>query len=294
MGLRIRTNVSSIRAQRHLYDTRKENSLSMERLSSGYRINKAADDAAGLAISEKLRAKIRSAEQAKRNTADGISMVQVTEGAYNEITSVLIRLRELAVQASSDTISNLERGYANKEYVQLVDEIERIGNSTEYNGIRLLQGPEKNNDMDELGIHVGIGDASIPNVDDIKLSLETMKVDINSNIELGREDEIGPIEEGEDFTRVQANEKISKIDRHLTLVANNRAYLGSKQNRLNSTISNLGVQIENMQSTKSRIKDIDFASETANFTQTQILSNSGASVLSQANSAPELVMALLR
>lgn len=295
MGLRIRTNVAALKAHRHLHDTTGRSEANMEKLSSGHRINKAADDAAGLAISESLRAMITSGNQAKRNTQDGISLVQVAEGSYNEITNVLIRLRELATQAASDTISNVERSYANKEYTELVNEIDRIANSTEFNGRYLLKGPEGNDDEQELGIHVGIGDASAPNVDDIKIDLDRIKVDATSVMELGTQDEIGPVDPDEDpFTRAQAAEKITNIDRHLRLVASNRSYLGSKQSRLTSAVDNMAINLENKESSKSRIRDVDFAVETAKFTQNKILSNSGVSVLSHANAYPDLVLSLLR
>ena len=268
----------------------------MEKLSSGYRINKSADDAAGLGVSENLRAQIRSFGQAKRNASDGVSMIQVAEGSYSEITSILIRLRELAIQAASDTISNKERSFTNREYTQLVEEIDRIANSTEFNGRRLLKGPEETDSSDELQIHVGIGDASIENVDDIRINVETIKIDTEEVMPLGKESEIGPesLEDLDAFSRETASEKISQIDRHLKLVANNRAYLGSKQNRLQSTIRNIGVHMENLASAKSQIKDVDFAHETAQMTQYQILQNSGVSITSQANRWPELVMTLLR
>ena len=296
MGLRIRTNMASLRATRHMAETTSELETSMENLSSGFRINKAADDAAGLAISEKLEAKIRSAGQAKRNANDGVSMIQVAEGSFSEITNILVRLRELAIQASSDTISNQERSFSNKEYTQLVHEIDRIANSTEFNGRHLLKGPEENDDFDDLAIHVGVGNASLPNVDDIKLNIKEIKVDLEEEPSLGTESEVGPkdAEDLADFSRAQAAEKIDKIDTHLRLVATKRAYLGSKQNRLQSTIRNIGVQMENMTSSQSQIRNTDFAYETANLTQLQILQNAGVSTQSQANKWPELVMTLLR
>ena len=296
MGLRIRTNMASLRATRHMAETTSELETSMENLSSGFRINKAADDAAGLAISEKLEAKIRSAGQAKRNANDGVSMIQVAEGSFSEITNILVRLRELAIQASSDTISNQERSFSNKEYTQLVHEIDRIANSTEFNGRHLLKGPEENDDFDDLAIHVGVGDASLPNVDDIKLNIKEIKVDLEEEPSLGTESEVGPkdAEDLADFSRAQAAEKIDKIDTHLRLVATKRAYLGSKQNRLQSTIRNIGVHMENMTSSQSQIRNTDFAYETANLTQLQILQNAGVSTQSQANKWPELVMTLLR
>lgn len=150
MGLRIRTNVAQLKATRNLENTTSAMSNNMAKLSSGYRINKSADDAAGLAISDTLNSKIRSMDQAKRNANDGVSMIQVAEGSMNEITNILVRLRELTTQAATDTLGNLERSYTNKEYTQLVDEIDRISNSTEFNGLQLLKGGDGNDGLKSL------------------------------------------------------------------------------------------------------------------------------------------------
>ena len=292
MGLRIRTNATSLNAQGTLGKNNAALKNSMEKLSSGYRINKAADDAAGLAISSNLEAKIRSMGQAKRNANDGISMVQVAEGSMNEMSNILTRMRELATQSASDTISNNEREYTNREYVQLVDEIDRISNTTEFNGIKLLGGEDANG-FDELSIHVGTGDGSEENTDRISLSLEAMKINAGDVLGLGKEDEIGPQSAGDDFSSENAAEKLSVIDDALKTVASSRATLGSKQSRLNSTINNLSVAIENASTSKSRIKDVDFASETANMTQNRILTQAGVSVLGQASQLPEMALSLL-
>jgi flagellin len=296
MGLRILTNIASLRATRALSETTAKVQSSMERLSSGYRINKSADDAAGLAISEMLRGKIRSSEQAKRNASDGISLIQTAEGSMNEITNILIRLRELAVQSASDTIGNKERSFANKEYVELVREIDRVAATTEFNSIKLLGGRDPDIDLNELSLHIGPGDGFVPNTDTLELNLDDIALDAKNVLSLNDGSEIGPadVNELDDFSRVQASEKLATIDTALTMVAGKRAVLGAMQNRLNSAIGNLGVYIENMNTTKSRIKDVDFAEETAKLTQGQILGQSGVSVLSQANAAPELVLSLLR
>ena len=299
MGLRIRTNVAALKAERNMGLTTDRLKTNMEKLSSGYRINKSADDAAGLAISDTLNSKIRSLGQAKRNAMDGISLIQVAEGSMNEITNIMVRLRELATQAASDTISNLERSYTNKEYVQLVEEIDRISNSTEFNGIQLLGG-EESNGFDKLVLHVGAGDGVLPNTDTIDINIDTIKINSSEVLKLAQEGEVGPeaIDPDEEdinglFQRETAAEKLKVLDTAIKTVAGNRATLGAKQSRLNSTINNLGVQIENMNTSKSRIKDVDFASETALFTQNRILGQAGASVLAQANSVPQLVMGLL-
>jgi flagellin len=293
MGLRIKTNVASLAAQRSLSKTTDAQQVSMEKLASGHRINRSADDAAGLAISESMKAKIRSLEQAKRNANDGISLIQVAEGGFNEVSSILVRLRELAIQSASDTIGNEERSYTNREYVQLVDEIDRIAKTTEFNGLKLLQGNEGVG-MDEISLHIDAGDASVPNVDNILLNAEDFKINSDEILGLGKESEIGPMASGDDFARETAASRIETIDRALTLVASNRATLGAKQNRLTSTVSNLSVKIENLATSNSRVRDLDFAAETAIFTQQRILGQAGTSVLSQANQTPELVLSLLR
>lgn len=293
MGLRIKTNVAALRSKRNLGNTIDRTQQSMEKLSSGYRINQSADDAAGLAISDTLNAKIKSMEQAKRNASDGVSLIQVAEGSMNEITNILVRLRELATQAASDTIGNLERSYTNKEYVELVGEIDRIANSTEFNGTNLLGGEESNKGVTEMVIHVGQGDASVVNRDTIAINIEDIKLNTKEVLGLGTDSEVGPVDPDVDFSRDAAAEKLTIIDSAIKKVAGNRAVLGSKQSRLNSTINNLGVQLENMNTSKSRIKDVDFAAETATFVQNKILGQAGVSVLSQANAIPQLALGLL-
>ncbi len=294
MGLRIKTNISSINAQRNLTTTGSAMKESMQKLSSGYRINKAADDAAGLAISNNITAKTRSLEQATRNANDGISMVAIAESGMNEITNILTRLRELATQSASDTISNVERSYTNREYTLLVDEIDRIANSTEWNGMKILQGSKNNEGADLITLHVGAGDASVANRDTIKLDIDQMSLIPGEDLGLGKESEIGPVNIGDGFERATAAEKLTVIDNALSKVSSTRATLGAQQSRLNSAINNLGIQIENYKGANSRIRDVDFAAETASFTQSKILSQAGASILAQANQEPELVMALLR
>lgn len=293
MGLRIKTNIASVNAQRNLGVSTSATGESMAKLSSGYRINKAADDAAGLAISESMKAKVRSLDQAKRNANDGISLVQVAEGSMNEVSNILVRLRELATQAASDTISNTERAYTNREYVQLVNEIDRIANITEWNSMPLLQGQEALGDETMFTIHVGAGDGVVENTDTIRIGIESLKIN-TEDLGFGKEGEIGPENIGDDFTRETAAQKLVTIDSALQTIASNRSYLGAQQSRLNSTVNNLGVQIENLKSANSRIRDVDFAEETATWTQNRILQQAGMSVLAQANQAPEVALALLR
>ena len=294
MGLRIKTNVSSISAQRSLSVTGSAMKENMQKLSSGYRINKAADDAAGLAISNNITAKTRSLEQATRNANDGISLVSIAEGGMNEMSNILIRLRELATQAASDTVSNVERSYTNREYTLLVDEVERIANSTEWNGMKILQGSGNNEGSDLITLHVGAGDGTVANRDTIRLDIDAMSLIPEHDLGLGRGAEIGPVDPQDSFDRSTAAEKLNVLDKALLRVASTRATLGAQQSRLNSAIGNLGIQIENYKGANSRIRDVDFAAETASFTQNRILSQAGASILAQANQEPELVMTLLR
>jgi flagellin len=269
----------------------------MQQLSSGYRINKAGDDAAGLAISNNITAKTRSLEQAARNANDGVSLVSMAESGMNEITNILTRLRELATQSASDTISNVERGYTNREYTKLVDEIDRIANTTEWNGLKILQGSANNEDFgnDLITIHVGAGDGSVANRDTIKLDIDEMSLIPSRDLGLASTgSQIGPESPGDDFTREMAAEKLTTIDKALGRVASTRATLGSQQSRLSSAINSLGIQVENYKSANSRIRDVDFAAATAAFTQNKILAQAGASVLAQANAEPEIVMQLLR
>ena len=254
---------------------------SLEKLSSGSRINKSADDAAGLAISENLRAKTRGLNQARRNANDGISLVQVTEGNLNELSNMMIRMRELTVQAASDTIGDKERGYLQKEYSQLVGEIDRIGQSAEFNGLKVL-GPE----AQDKGITVQVGYTGSKD-DRMQLQLGGLQGGLSANtLGIGGTSVTG--------SREDIAKNLESIDRGLDTLASSRATLGSMQVRLNSTISNIGLSIENMATANSRIRDVDFAEETAKLTQSRILSQAGLSVLAQANQRPEMALQLLR
>ncbi len=296
MGMRIRTNVASLTAQRYLGKNNQQMSKNMERLSSGYRINKSSDDAAGLAVSESLRGTIKGLEQSKRNANDAISMVQIGEASMNEMNNIMIRLRELTVQSSSDTIGDTERGYLNREYVQLVDEVDRIVKTTEFNGIKLFD----TGDNEKFTIQVGPSHSEEgSNEHTIDIDLEGLKFN-SEDLNLFRDGDgrnvIGQTDNdsGDAPTRVEISEKLNDIDGALNRLASERATLGSIQSRMETAINSLGVSVENMETAKSRIKDVDFAAETAQFTQNRILSQSSMSVLSQANSSPEMALSLLR
>lgn len=276
MGLRINTNTASLNAQRNLMGTKLGLDKSLERLSSGYRINRAGDDAAGLAISENLRAQIRGLKQAQRNAQDGVSLVQVAEGSLNEISSILIRLRELGVQAASDTIGPVERQFLNVEYDQLVSEIDRIADGTEFNGTQLLSGTGSILDFQ-------VGTRNDPNID--RLSFDASKADANSAA-LG-------VNLTSVADKASAQNALSAIDSAIVSVSAMRADFGAIQNRLQSTIGNLAVSLENMSAANSRIRDVDVAEETAELTKNNILLNAGTSVLAQANQTSQTALGLL-
>jgi len=290
MGMRIRTNVSSLTAQRFAEQNNDSMSKSFERLSSGYRINRSADDAAGLAISENLKAKTRGLFQAKRNANDAVSMVQIAEGGMNEMSNILIRLRELSVQSASDTIGDTERGFLNKEYTQLVDEIDRIAQTAEFNGLQFF-----NTEKTQFVIQVGVNDSS-PEMNRDTLNIDLSGIQFTSeSLGLGKENEIGPMSpDGDAPERSDISQKLTVIDTALKRVAGERANLGAVQNRLGSAISNLGVSMENMSTARSRIADVDYASETSKLTQSRILAQASTSVLGQANASQEMALQLLR
>jgi flagellin len=277
MGLRINTNVASINAQRALRETRLALNKSLERLSSGSRINRAGDDAAGLAISENLKAQIRGTKQAERNAQDGISMVQVAEGGLTEISNIMIRLRELAVQAASDTIGPSERRFLNVEYTALLNEVDRISNATEFNRVPLLNGAGG-----IIDIQVGTGNN--PNIDRITFDPSATNV---SSTALGL-----------NLTNVldknAAQSSLSFIDKAIQGVSSIRADFGAMQNRLQSTINNAAISVENLSAANSRIRDTDMAEETAELTKQNILQQAGVSVLAQANNSGSGALELLK
>jgi flagellin len=266
MGFRINTNVASLQAQTALSKAARETQDSFSKLSSGERITKAADDAAGLAISEKLKAEVRSAKQANRNANDGISMVQVAEGGLNETSNILTRMRELAIQSASDTVGDTERQMTNLEYQQLKSEVDRISQVTEFNGKKLLNG-----EGERLEFQIGTG------ADEFKDRIAYESGAVNSSMEnLG----IHGLDVG---SKEGAQDSLASVDSAITKISTQRSLLGSLQNRLVSTTNNLQVYTENMSAANSRIRDVDYAEETAKQARNQIITAAGTSVLSQAN-----------
>ncbi len=276
MGLRINTNVSSLSAQRSLGNTTAAQSSSLEKLSSGSRIVKAADDAAGLAISEKMKAHIRGTNQAERNANDGISMIQTAEGGLNEISNILVRLRELSVQSASDTVGDSERKFTDMEYQNLKQEVERISSVTEFNGKKLLNG-----EGDKFDFQIGV------NNNDFEDRISYDAGMINSSMGgLGIGDISVTSKEG-------SQDSLSVLDSAIQSVSGYRAELGAKQNRLSSTVQNLQTASENLSTANSRIRDTDFAAETAKNTKLSILSQAGSSVLGQANATGQAALKLI-
>jgi flagellin len=273
MGIRINTNVTSINSRRHLQRSTEAYGKSMERLSSGFRINRAGDDAAGLAVSEGLRADIRTLHQASRNAADGVSLVQTAEGALDEVSNILLRMKELAQQAINGTLSDTDRGYLDSEYTALSAEIDRIAAGTVFNGVNLLDG---NLDVD---IQVGIGTAST----------DTVEVALTDNMNasgIGLSEAIGTVS--------GAVSAMTEIDDAISSVLSTRGDFGALQNRLESTIRNIDMTSENLSAANSRIRDVDVARETAHLTSHQILQMAGTSMLATANMTTSMAIAILR
>jgi len=274
MGLRVNTNVTSINAQRNLATVTERLAGNFRRLSTGLRISTAADDAAGLAISERLRSQVRSLEQDKRNANDGISMVQTAEGALNEVSSILTRLRELSIQSANGSVSNKDRDTLDEEFQSLVSEINRIGSSTEFNGVKLLDGSSSS-----VSFQVGFGTTA--GIDTIAITLQAA---LSTSLGLNSLD----IGSGGSTTTALTN-----IDTAINAVSGLRGSLGAIQNRLGSTINNLAIQVENLSAAESRIRDVDVAYETAQLTRNSILQQASISVLSQANAQPQTALTLL-
>jgi flagellin len=271
VALRINTNIESFNAHRQLERTQSELSSSIEKLSSGLRINHASDDAAGLAVSEKLRVGILALQQANRNTQDGVSLVQTAEGALNEVHSIIQRVRELAVQYASGGLSASDRNAIDSEVGQLSAEVGRIAGATTFNGINLLAS--------SAVITFQVGGVAGESI--------TMSA-------IGMYTGSPPVIDPAIFSFTATSFDITLVDAAISSVSAARSTLGAIQNRLEHTIANLSVYEENMQASESRIRDVDVAQEMANFTRLQILSQSGVAMLAQANQAPQSVLQLLK
>lgn len=294
MGLRIKTNVGSLVAQRQLARSQSDMAASLERLSSGQRINKSSDDAAGLAVSEAMRARIKGLDQAKRNANDGISFLQTAEGGLSELNNVIVRMRELTTQAASDTIGTRERVFLDREFQQLAMEMMRIKDQTEFNGKPVLQGDSGQDINIQVGVSFrGDGATARDDADVVTIKLDEI-VSLNDRLSELSGLSLQSDEGGRMLGGMDANEIFGRLDNAITQVTDFRASLGAMQSRMNSTINAIDVTTENLASAQSRIRDVDYASETAKLTQSRILSAAGTSVLLQANSVPESVLQLLR
>jgi flagellin len=276
MGLRIQNNVEAFNAHRQLTGTAAKAAKSMEKLSSGYRINRAADDAAGLAISEKMRAQIGGLAQAQRNAQDGVSLVQTAEGALNEVHSMLQRVRDLKVQYLNDTLSTGDKAAIVSEATALAKEITDIGGKTEFNGITLLNGAGGSGGTVSFQVGANGGETVSVATKDILGASGTGSID--SIATAANFDAIG----------------ISDIDAAITNISTLRSDFGAVQNRLEHRLNNLSTYQENLVASESRIRDVDMASEMVNFTKLGILQQAGTSMLAQANQAPQNVLSLLR
>lgn len=269
--MRINNNIMALNAHRQLAINQSNSAKSMEKLSSGYRINRAGDDAAGLAISEKMRAQIRGLKQASRNAQDGISLIQTAEGALNESHAILQRMRELAVQSANDTNVDDDRAALQKEVQALIEELNRIGNNTEFNTQKLLDGT-----FTSKLIHIGANTG------------QTLEIKINDMTATG----LG-VTGVNISSQTGANNAIATIDGAIKKLSEERSQLGAWQNRLEHTIANLNNARENLQAAESRIRDVDMAEEIMAFTKNNILQQAATAMLAQANLAPQSVLQLL-
>lgn len=276
MGMRISTNVAALNAQRVMSTSQREIQKSMAQLASGSRITKSADDAAGLAISENLKGQIRSYNQAGRNANDGISLIQTAEGGLSEISNIMTRMRELGIQASSDTVSDRERGFLDKEVQQLKLEVNRISQTTRFGQTQLINGSG-----DKFDFQVGINN----NEKEDRISFDAHGINATGdalNIE------------GFDFsTKAGAQEALTQIDESQKMVNGHRATLGALQNRLQSTVDNINVAYENLSAANSRIRDTDVAQASSEMVKNNILMQANTSVLAQSNATPQMALKLL-
>ena len=278
MPININTNVASLFAQRKLNKSQNGVAKSLQRLTTGLRINSAADDAAGLAVSTRFQSQIRSLEQAGRNANDGISVIQTAEGSLEQMSDMLIRMRELSVQSSNGSLTNTDRSAIHAEFSNLISELDRIAQNTDFNGVKLLNGSASAG----LTFHVGANNTAN---DKITVSIANLQ----SN-KLGT----GGFVSGQSVsTAAKAQTSLGVIDGALNQISTARSRLGATQNRLSVSIDNIGSMVENMSAANARIRDVDVARETANLTKNQILVQAGVSVLAQANASPQIALSLL-
>ena len=276
--LAINTNVGSLTAQRNLQKTARGLHQSISRLSSGTRVNSAADNAAGMAVSENMRAQLKGFQQAMRNANDGVAVLQTAESGYQSLSDLLVRMRELAVQAANDSVSDTERGYLNTEFSDLIDEMDRVSAVVEYNGIQLLDGTAGSAGNGLMVFQVGTRDSTNDRIQ--------IQLDAQDSTTLGvNADTIS--------SQSDAQSAITAIDSALEILSTDRAQIGSTINTLNVAVDGLGSSIENYGTAMSQIKDTDMADESSAFSKSNVLQQAGVAMLSQANQTPNLVMRLL-
>jgi flagellin len=285
MGLRIQTNVEAFNAHRQLQSTADKAAAAMEKLSSGYRINRAADDAAGLAISEKMESQIGGLDQAQRNAQDGVSLVQTAEGSLNEVHSMLQRVRDLKVQYENGTLDSSDKSAIVSEVQQLGTEISNIRDQTKFNGISLLNGQGGTSGTITFQVGANTGETVSVTTQDITAS--------GTSAGMSELAAIGAAS-GAAATTAFENLSLDDIDEAINSISSLRGTFGAVQNRLDHRLNNLSTYQENLVSSESRIKDVDMASEMVNFSKLQILQQAGTSMLAQANQAPQTVLSLLR
>jgi flagellin len=284
--MRINHNISSMSAMNSLFKTGRDMNKSLEKLSTGLRINRSSDDAAGLAISENLRAQVRGISQAQRNALDGTSMLQIAEGAANEISDILQRMRELSIQSANDTLTSVERGYANEEFSNLRDEINRIASVTNYNGVDLISSTTGRFGSSGATTNTSfwIDAGSTIGTDSITITIDTLtSASLSANLNTATL-----------TTQALARTAIQSIDTAINSVNSTRANIGAYVNRLEHAINNLMVSETNQAAAESMIRDVDFANESAQFTKNQILMQSGTAMLAQSNAIPQSVLSLLQ
>ena len=287
MTLVINTNVSALNAQRNLNNTTMKLGQSLEKLSSGYRINRASDDAAGLAISEKLRSQISGFETASKNAQDGNGMLNIAEGSLGIIQENLQRMRELVVQAANESNSNNEKASIDKELTQLKSNIDQVANSTGFNGLNLLTGSNKT-----LKLQIGANSSASNDTLNIGSAFATTKYSVLVGGGSGYGNLATVTTSGASIGSLQSF--IGNVDRALTSISSRRAVIGAFSNRLESVVSNINIKVENISAAESRIRNVDVAKETSNMTRFQILQQAAISILSQANQAPQLALSLLK
>jgi flagellin len=284
--MRINHNIASMITQGSLFRVDRELGKSLEKLSTGLRVNRAADDAAGLGVSENLRTQVRGTAQAKRNALDGIAAVNIAEGSANEISDILQRMRELAIQTSNDTLTSTERAYSNQEFQALIDEIDRIADVTNYNGMKLIASATTGQRFGSgsVGSALWIDANSVYGDDSITVTIDSLSTATGTGIGVANLYLMN---------QTSSAAAISTLDSAIDSVNTMRSYMGAIVNRLDHAINNLLVSNSNQQSAESLIRDVDFAEETSRFTRNQILTQSATAMLAQANMVPQSVLQLL-